>query len=393
MTNLDPHIEVVVIEKDPHHGPMLSTADTMHKVSLAHDEDSAMNVVNKLHDEGRTLNLVVILDTKVYHWAVLLKRIYDLVPIAQIIVVDEEEFIDQSVIAFRNGAWEYNEYFQSADDLIRFINSSQDQVMSQKKMDDLWYKDNQREPVKEESETDTLIKSLRGFESIKAEREQHLGTKAKEDKDLLDLFIMGLKKGCTQGPELYKKVCEYYFQKPLSELKKGKLLLVEDEAQARFGLKATLTTFYDFHEAEDAKMALDKVKTESPFDQILLDVHLPDENGNVVFPKLREIDKEAITTVLTAYKEIDIARDLIHKGAYNYLNKPVDLQDMWNVMGRTWIRRAWPFFEGKYEIVEQDILRRVYLLDHLVKQRGKDGIYINDVYALIPELYQLLIPK
>ncbi len=393
MTNLAPHIEVVVIEKDPHHTPMLSQADTMHKVTAAHDETSAMAVVNKLHDEGRTLNLVVILDTNVYHWAVVLKRIYDLVPIAQIIVVDEEEYIDQSVTAFRNGAWEYREYFKGSDDLIRVINSSQDQVVSQKKMDDLWLKDEGREQIKEEAETDSLIVTLNDFEKVKVDRENTLASKSKEDKDLLDLFVMGLKKGCTQGPELYKKVCEYYLGKSLSELKKGKLLLVEDEDLARFGLKATLSTFYEFHEAECARVAVEKVKAEAPFDQILLDVHLPDENGNVVYPKLREIDKEAITTVLTAYQEIDIARDLIHKGAYNYLNKPVDIKDMWNVMGRTWIRRAWPFFEGKMEIVEQDILKRVYLLNHLIKQRGKDGIYINDVYALIPELYQLLIPK
>jgi DNA-binding NtrC family response regulator len=76
---------------------------------------------------------------------------------------------------------------------------------------------------------------------------------------------------------------------------------------------------------DKGRAAISLVEEESP-NLVLLDLRLPDLNGIEVLKRLREIDKNLMVLIMTAYGSIDTAIAAIRSGAYDYLTKPFDLE-------------------------------------------------------------------
>ncbi|MBW1802048.1 MAG: sigma-54-dependent Fis family transcriptional regulator, partial [Deltaproteobacteria bacterium] len=63
-------------------------------------------------------------------------------------------------------------------------------------------------------------------------------------------------------------------------------------------------------------------------DVVLLDLNLPDINGLDVLREIKKIDVQAVVIIITAYGEISSAVEAIKLGAYEYLTKPFDVEDI-----------------------------------------------------------------
>jgi DNA-binding NtrC family response regulator len=61
---------------------------------------------------------------------------------------------------------------------------------------------------------------------------------------------------------------------------------------------------------------------------ILLDLRLPDADGLGLLEQFREIDREVVVMIMTAYGEIETAVKAVKAGAYHFLQKPLDLDDL-----------------------------------------------------------------
>jgi two-component system nitrogen regulation response regulator GlnG len=68
-------------------------------------------------------------------------------------------------------------------------------------------------------------------------------------------------------------------------------------------------------------------------DVILLDLHLPDKSGLDVLKQLRQIDARIPVVVVTVLRSADSAIEAMRGGAYDYLLKPLDLQELDRVIG------------------------------------------------------------
>lgn len=101
------------------------------------------------------------------------------------------------------------------------------------------------------------------------------------------------------------------------------ILIVEDQAHMRAILKALLEkNQYHVEEAENLDTASRKLKREQ-YDVIILDLKLPDGDGISLFDTFRE-KLDGKTIIITANPTIPSVVEAIKKGAFNYLEKPVD---------------------------------------------------------------------
>ncbi len=111
-------------------------------------------------------------------------------------------------------------------------------------------------------------------------------------------------------------------------LKKYSILVADDETNVRNLLKEVLgEEGYTVIEAKNGKMAVEAVLKKYP-DCILLDVRMPVMDGMEAFLKIRDIAPDLPVIFLTAYGSSDIAIKAMKKGAYDYLTKPFDIDEL-----------------------------------------------------------------
>jgi DNA-binding NtrC family response regulator len=110
--------------------------------------------------------------------------------------------------------------------------------------------------------------------------------------------------------------------------KKEKILVVDDEKIVRESL------FHWFQEegyqvdtAEDGETAL-RIFDKNKFDLLLVDMKMPGMSGLELLDKVKEIDKDTIVILITAFASVPTAIKALKDGAYDYVTKPVDPDEL-----------------------------------------------------------------
>ena len=117
---------------------------------------------------------------------------------------------------------------------------------------------------------------------------------------------------------------------------KETILVVDDEDVSRFVLREALSKRgYTVEEAPDAETAIKKV-AQGTFDLILLDIQLPGLSGIDAISKLKEIDPTVIILMITAFGSKEMALDAMKRGAYDFVTKPIDFEDLEATVRKTW---------------------------------------------------------
>lgn len=105
----------------------------------------------------------------------------------------------------------------------------------------------------------------------------------------------------------------------------SKILVIDDERSIRNTLKDILEyEKYEVDLAEDGIKALEKVKT-AEYDIILCDIKMPGMDGIEVLEKLQELTPDTPVVMISGHGNIDTAVESIKKGAFDYIEKPLDL--------------------------------------------------------------------
>jgi len=121
---------------------------------------------------------------------------------------------------------------------------------------------------------------------------------------------------------------------------RGRLLIVDDEANARTALAELLRDEgYAVETAADGFKALPKVEEFAP-DLLLTDLRMPGIDGIELMRKAREIDPEITSVVMTAHGTIDTAVGAMRQGAADYLTKPINVDELVIVLERALERRT-----------------------------------------------------
>ena len=107
------------------------------------------------------------------------------------------------------------------------------------------------------------------------------------------------------------------------------ILIVDDEAQARWSLRERLTAEgHDILEAGLSSEALERLAAIDSIDLVLLDYKLPDGDGLTVLKRIKEASPEIQVILMTAFSAVDTAVEAMKLGAYHYFNKPFNLDEV-----------------------------------------------------------------
>src|SRR5277367_4521604 len=111
---------------------------------------------------------------------------------------------------------------------------------------------------------------------------------------------------------------------PSNNLPKGKILVVDDEADIRESLETILTLDgFTVETAQNGTEGLQKIEAGN-YDLILLDLMMPDRSGMEVLVEVRERDRETPIFMITAYGSVQVAVTALKNGANDYFSKPWD---------------------------------------------------------------------
>ena len=105
----------------------------------------------------------------------------------------------------------------------------------------------------------------------------------------------------------------------------GKILIIDDERSIRRALKEILEfEQFEVHEAENGKEGMDKINSAS-YDIIFCDIKMPQMDGMEVLDEIHKLKIEVPVIMISGHGNIDTAVEAIKKGAFDFIEKPLDL--------------------------------------------------------------------
>lgn len=111
-----------------------------------------------------------------------------------------------------------------------------------------------------------------------------------------------------------------------------KILIVEDDKHTLSGLIEILCDEgYDAVGKANSSEALTLLQSEA-FDIMLTDLRLPEISGMELFEKSREYAPDMKTILMTAYSSVKEAVEAMKKGVYEYLTKPLNLEELFVII-------------------------------------------------------------
>ena len=111
------------------------------------------------------------------------------------------------------------------------------------------------------------------------------------------------------------------------------VLIVDDEKNTRDGLRLSLEDEFDVYVAANTAEANEILKNES-VDVRVTDLRLGGEDGMELIAKTLTRPKSPVCILMTAYGSVDVAVEAMKKGAYDYVSKPLNIDELEIVIKR-----------------------------------------------------------
>ncbi len=155
------------------------------------------------------------------------------------------------------------------------------------------------------------------------------------------------------------------------------VLIVDDDPGVRESFRLTLEDHYEVIDVPDGPRALDAVRR-AQVDLLLLDIRLPEMDGIEVLERIKAIDDGIEVILVTAVKTVRTAVEAMKLGAFDYLTKPFDEDELLAVIGRALDKRA----------LEREV---TFLRGELARARDFDAIVgehpaMQKIYRLVAQL-------
>jgi two-component system response regulator HydG len=110
--------------------------------------------------------------------------------------------------------------------------------------------------------------------------------------------------------------------------KRNSILVVDDDSAHRTMLRTLIGGWgYEVLEAEDGSTAIENVQKRS-FDLVLMDVRMLKVSGLEALDKIKSFNPAIPVIIMTAYSSVETAVEALKKGAYDYLTKPLDFDNL-----------------------------------------------------------------
>jgi DNA-binding NtrC family response regulator len=124
----------------------------------------------------------------------------------------------------------------------------------------------------------------------------------------------------------------------LTTRRRGTVLVVDDEEGVRASIRVILEETCEVLEAENGAAALELLANRE-VDLVMLDQRMPGEAGVDVLPRVKALDPSVVVVLATAVREVRTAVEALKRGAYDYLTKPFDVDDIVGLVDRVLEKR------------------------------------------------------
>jgi len=149
------------------------------------------------------------------------------------------------------------------------------------------------------------------------------------------------------------------------------VLVVDDEVGTRESLRMILKNDYEVFLAKDAEEAFLMTKERSP-DVVLLDIILPDLDGMKVLERLKQKDPDLIIIMITATRTVKTAVEAMKLGAYDYITKPFDTDELSLIIHRALSAQA---LEKEVKYLREEIDKN-FGFEHIIgKSKAMEEIF------------------
>ena len=116
--------------------------------------------------------------------------------------------------------------------------------------------------------------------------------------------------------------------------KKLKIMVIDDENIVGKRLKPALEKTGDYVEAfEDGEKALERFE-ESPFDIVVTDIRMEKIDGIEILEKINARSPGTKVIIITGYATVEVAREALSKGAFDFIAKPFKPGDLREIIRR-----------------------------------------------------------
>ena len=164
------------------------------------------------------------------------------------------------------------------------------------------------------------------------------------------------------------------------------ILIVDDEKNTREGLARALQRQYDVRLADGGAAALRVLESE-PVDLLLSDVRMPEMDGLTLMRRALARVPQPVCVLLTAYGAVETAVEATKAGAYDYLEKPVNLDRLETVIQRALASRA---METENRRLREQLDRR-FGLENIVGQSPEMQEVFDTIRQVAPSRATVLI--
>src|SRR5215467_12579353 len=115
---------------------------------------------------------------------------------------------------------------------------------------------------------------------------------------------------------------------------KGRILIVDDELVVRDSLSKWFTSEgYMATPVASARLALEAVQ-QNEFDVALIDIKMPGMDGMELQGRLVDADPDLTLIIMTGYASVETAVQALKRGAYDYITKPVDPDELSHLVSK-----------------------------------------------------------
>jgi DNA-binding NtrC family response regulator len=159
---------------------------------------------------------------------------------------------------------------------------------------------------------------------------------------------------------------------------KARILIVDDEESPRESLRFILKDRYELVLKENGTSGVEAVRSDGPFDIVLLDMKMPDLSGLDVLKQVRQLSPPTAVVMITAITDAKPAVEAMKLGASDYLNKPFDVDEIRLVVERILRERSLQDEVGRLRTQLSDNFK----FDNIVG----NGPAMQKIYTLIQRL-------
>jgi DNA-binding NtrC family response regulator len=168
---------------------------------------------------------------------------------------------------------------------------------------------------------------------------------------------------------------------------KFQILIIDDEkVQCEILEGFLLKQGYRAVSAENGPKGLERIKSET-FDLVLTDYRMPGMDGIQLLNEIRKVNSDSVVVIMTAYGTVATAVEAMKEGAYDYLTKPIDLDELLLLIQR--VEREINLTRENRELKQQ--LKEKFKVDFIVSVSRRMEEALNLVGRVAPSPATVLI--